>query len=311
MSRRSGSPRGGRGRARYDKELLLRALEEYQAEPFGARERDALLAFGDDAAQDERAVLAALYAYYDADPYKRDTGAYVRAAVLRALRPVVRPADTPLLERALLTYEFPPPGRVEGAAHLRAAALLTLIEVDPKLAGYHAARLLGDEYNSPMSGEPGVTAVRVLAAQEQWLPLYSCITGAAGARSEVVSECLRSLAALPPSLLPPLVARYQETEDELVLVGLFDLLLAHEAGTDQAEFLRLFLRETDLLDAYRYLATVIVAGRHVHLIPDVIALAKVERDRLKAKALHEALSLLTGDEEVDKALRALERVLSQ
>lgn len=311
MSRRSGSPRGGRGRARYDKELLLRVLEAYQAEPFGTRERDALLAFADDAAPDEHALLGTLYAYYDTDPYKRDTGAYVRAAILRALRPVVRSADTPLLEHALLTYEFPPPGRVEGAAHLRAAALLTLIEVDPTLAGYHAARLLGDEYNSPMSGEPGVTAVRVLAAQEQWLPLYSCITGAGAGRSEVVSECLRSLAALPPSLLPPLVERYRETDDELVLVGLFDLILAHEAGAAQAEFIGRFLRETDLRDAYRYLATVIVAGRHEHLLPEVIALAKVERDRLKAKALHEALSLMAGDEEVDKALRALERVLSQ
>ncbi len=311
MSRRSGQARGGRSRARYDKERLLAVLEAFAEEPFGARERDALLSFAEDPAQDDRALLATLYDHYDADPYKRDTGAYVRAAVLRALRPVVRSADTPLLERALLTYEFPPPGRVEGAAHLRAAALLALIEVDPGLAAFHAARLLGDVYNSPMSGEPGLTAARVLAAQEQWLPLYACLTGPEGARSEVLSECLRSLTSLPPALLPPLVERYQESEDELVLVGLFDLILAHESGPGQAEFVVGFLRETHLHDAYRYLATVIVARRHPHFLPEVMALAKTERDRRKAKALYEALSLLAGDREVDESIRALERVLER
>jgi len=114
-----------------------------------------------------------------------------------------------------------------------------------------------------------------------------------------------------PGYPAALVERYRETDDELVLVGLFDLILAHEAGKDEAEFLRSFLRETDRFDAYRYLATVIVAGRHEHLIPDIVALAKVERDRRKAKALHEALSLLAGDRKVDEALRALERVLAQ
>lgn len=311
MNRRENSSRGHRGRARYDKERLLRVLEAFAAEPFGALEREELLGFAEDGGRDDRAVLATLYAYYDADPYKRDTGAYVRAAILRALRPVVRGDDTPLLEHALLTYEFPPPGRVEGAAHLRAAALLALIETDAERAGFHAARLLGDEYNSAMSGEPGVTAVRVLAAQEQWLPLYACVTGPEGARSEVVSECLRSLTALPPSLLPPLVEHYQESADEVLLVGLFDLILGHEAGADQAEALRRFLRETRLYDAYRYLATVIVAGRHAHLLPDVVSLAKTERDRIKAKALYEALSLLAGDPEVDAALRSLSRVLEQ
>jgi hypothetical protein len=44
-----------------------------------------------------------------------------------------------------------------------------------------------------------------------------------------VAECLRSLTDLPASLLPSLVERFRESDDEIVLLGLFDLLLAHAA----------------------------------------------------------------------------------
>lgn len=296
-----------RGRAKYDKERLLRALEILKAEPYASASREALQEFAAEPNEDERTTLTRIYDYYAADPYKRDAGGYVRTALLQALRHLARSDDIPLLERALLAYEFPPPGRVEGTASLRAAALVTLEELDPSLAGYHAARLLADEHNSTMSGEPGVTAVRVLAAQGQTLPLYACVMAPEGVRSEVVGECLRNLTALPRSLLPGLVERYVDSQNEIILVGLFDLILGHEAGREQAEFLVSFLRETRLSDAYRYLVTMIVAGRHTHLIPEVLALARRERDRIKAKALREALSLLAGDPEVDEVLAAMEQ----
>ncbi|NPV09765.1 MAG: hypothetical protein HPY83_17620 [Anaerolineae bacterium] len=248
-----------------------------------------------------------MYHYYASDPYRRDSGAYVRSAILQAWRPLARADDVPLLERALLTYEFPPPGRTEGAASLRAAALVTLSDLEPGLAAYHAVRLLADKHNSAMSGEPGVTAARVLASQGEMLPLYACAVAPTGVRVEVVSECLRSLVRMPGSLLPALVEQYQRTSDEIVLVGLFDLILGHEDGAKQTPFLLSFLQETHLHDAYRYLVTVIVAGRHAHLLSDLIALARHESDRLKRRALAEALSLLAGDPEVDAVLADLQK----
>jgi hypothetical protein len=233
-------------------------------------------------------VLAARYAFCDANGARRDPGGTLRAALLRALRPIADADDLPLLERAVTTYEFL---YGEAAGDLRAAGLLTLNQVDDELAGYHAVRLLTDEHTSTMSGEPAVTAVRLLAAQRQFLPLYAYVTRAGGTIGDVTAECLRTLTALPPSLLREVVERYRESQDEIVLLGLFDLLLAHPAGGSYRDLLIVFLRTTPLLNIYRYLVTTLVAGRHEEMIGQLRALAEVERHPGKAALLREALAL--------------------
>jgi hypothetical protein len=220
-----------------------------------------------------------------------DQGCYARAAILRLLRPLALPADAPLLERAAATYEFLPPGRSEVGAGLRSAALIALDEADPQLAGYHATRLLTDQHTSTMSGEPAVTAVRVLAARGALLPLYAFLLGAEPEIPDVVAECLRNLAPIPPSVLTPLVDRYLASEDEIVLLGLFDLLLAHETRDDYVDTILAFLRATRLYNLYRYLVSAIVAGRFKTLIAGVTAMAATESDPRKCEILREALSL--------------------
>jgi len=97
-----------------------------------------------------------------------DSDCYRRVALLQALRYRAQRDDASILERGVTTYEFKPPfypddpTRGDVAAGLRSVALVTLNEVDETLGGYHAARLLIDRYTSPMSGEPAVTAARVL-----------------------------------------------------------------------------------------------------------------------------------------------------
>jgi hypothetical protein len=235
-----------------------------------------------------RPALLQKYAYCDANGVRRDPGGHIRAAILHALRPIALPEDAALAERAATTYEFL---FGEATGDLRAAGLLTLNAADAELAGYHCVRLLTDEYTSIMSGEPAVTAVKILAAHSQLLPLYAYVTGEAKQVADVVAESLRSLHALPPSLLPALVEQYGGSDNEIVLLGLFDLLLAHESRPRYIPFIRDFLRTTTLTNIYRYLAIVLVTSHDTGLIDEVRALAEDERDPVKVAILREALAL--------------------
>src|SRR5690606_19954977 len=49
--------------------------------------------------------LRQLYAHFAADGVRRDPGSYLRARLVRALRPICTQDDLPLLEQALVTYE--------------------------------------------------------------------------------------------------------------------------------------------------------------------------------------------------------------
>ena len=143
-----------------------------------------------------------------------------------------------VLAHAASTVERMPPTFRDEATGLRAAALIVLNEVDETLAAFHATRLLVDEFADPMSGEPSVTAARVLASQDNLLPLYLLVSQAAPPVSpDALSECLRSLTSLPVGLLPALVERYSGTTSAAVLAGLYDLLVSHRAGPQALPFL--------------------------------------------------------------------------
>lgn len=233
-----------------------------------------------------RPALHALYDHYAVNGVARDPGTYVRGEIVRALRPLIEPADVPLLETAVTTYEFPPPSFKEEAAILRSGALVTLVEVDDLRARYHATRLLADPLNDPMSGEPALTAVGVLAAQGELLPLYFYATQELGRmQPEVAATCLRGLSELPAEALPPLVAHYAECDQPVILVGLVDLLLAQpEAAITRTTLAALLERVTDP-DLYRYLATVLLAAPQPELRGLVGEAAGSVRDRPKQQVL--------------------------
>ena len=208
-----------------------------------------------------RPALLTTYTHFDQIGEKRDPAANLRAAILRAARSVLLPADVPLLQRAVTTYVFPPPTRKEEGALVRSAALLALAEVDECLARFHAARLLVDEHTDPMSGEPALAAVRVLSALNEPLALYAYVMQPlARLQAEVVSECLCNLTTVPVSLVAGLSERFSSSPIAGVLVGLFDLLLRHREGMQQPEILRAYLRTGHDIAALRYLATVLVAS---------------------------------------------------
>jgi hypothetical protein len=235
-----------------------------------------------------RPLLLRKYAHCAGDPARRDQGGGLRSLILRTLRPLATKDDIPLLERAASTYEFL---FGEAAGDLRAAALIVLNEVDDRLASFHCVRLLIDPRTSIMSGEPAVTAARILAAQGQHLPLYNYLLQGSGGVADVRAECLRSLTTLPASLLPPLVERFIAGEDEIVLLGLFDLLLARPDRADYLPPILDFLRETRLYNSYRYLISAIVASRDAAFIASLGPLLAAEHDLQKRALLEEALAL--------------------
>ena len=250
-----------------------------------------------------RRILCERFEHYAADGVRRDTGTYLRAAIVQALQPIALPDDLPLLERAATTYEFLPPTHSEEASLLRSAALVTLDAVEPRLAAYHCVRLLANPHTSLLSGEPAVTAVRVLAAQGNHWPLYYYALHQPHPQSEVLSECLKELASLPASLLPELVDKFGGSDDEVVLVGLIDLLI--ETGGDP--FLHEFLGHTAKYAVYHYLVTRLVARPAQWGLAELNYQAQHERDSRKLGILEDALSLGRTDPALQEALAEIHR----
>ncbi len=250
------------------------------------------------------AVLCERFEHYAADGVRRDTGGYLRAAILQALRPIALPADAPLLERAATTYEFLPPGRSEEGALLRSAALVALEAVDPLLGAYHGVRLLADRHTAPQSGEPALTAVRVLAAQGNAWPLYYYALHQPSPNSDVLSECLKNLSGLPAALWAELIERYRASDDEVVLLGLVDMVL--EAGYP-SDFVHKFMSSTDKYAVYQYLVTRLVARPTKPGLAELGYQAQHERDARKLSLLAEALALGRADKIIQSALAAVRR----
>jgi hypothetical protein len=143
-----------------------------------------------------------------------------------------------------------------------------LTDLDERLAGFHAARLITDPdpLTSSMSGEPALTAVRVLAAQDQLTVLYGWLTSAGLRAPEPAAEALRAMTGAPASIVLDLVERMGASRDEVLLLGLFDLLLTTPEAERFEGFVLEFLRDTELMDLFGAIAATIIAGRRERLI---------------------------------------------
>lgn len=257
-----------------------------------------------------RQDLWRLYDYYDHESgrgQQRDPAAYMRASIVRALRPVAMPTDVSRLADVTKTYVFPPPEFREEGAMLRSAALAALNELDDDLARYHAVRLLANEHTEAMSGEPALTAAKVLAARGEVLPLYFYVMQD-GARvlPEVVSVCLGNLTMLRSDLVPDLIARFTTQPmrrnerrakpdvelSEIILVGLFDLLINHEDGPLALDYIATFLQTSEQLDAYRYLVITMATSGKPQLEALLLEQADATTGRDKAMILLDGLNLL-------------------
>lgn len=251
----------------------------------------------------DRAAGPALRKQYDNWFDRRDPGGLIRSALLRALRPVADVDDIPRFERALWTYEFRSGDEIAGS--LRAQGLLGTDDLDAELGAYHATRLLSDHRTSSMSGEPAITAARVLGARGNGLPLYGYVLQGSGGIPEVTGECLRGLVCLPAVLLQPLVDKYLDDRSETILAGLFDLILGHPAGLSLQRVVTDFLKPTQSLDMYRYIVSAAVAGRRTEWWPILLAHAVIQREPRRVAILLETLPLMGNTSELRAALETL------
>lgn len=229
-----------------------------------------------------RPVLHRAFSRGDA---RSDSGGFVRAAIVRALRPIVHPDDLPLLEQGLRTYQRV--GLYDTSGELRGASLLALNDLEPDLAALYAARFLTDPENGN-SGEPALTSLRILAAQQNLAPIFAFAYWRQGS-PDLNGEALRLLVDLPESLVRQLVAIYRDGEDEQELLGLYDLLLAHSARARFRGEIEHFLRTTGLLDLYGLVAMQVVVTRDPDLISLLRELEATERDSLRRSLLQQAL----------------------
>ena len=279
-----------------------------------------------------RPLLLRLYEYYDAAGVKRDAGGDLRIAILGALLPIADSEDRALAERAITTYEFMPPKREECAGGLRAAGLVLLSDLDPVLASFHCTRLLVDIYTSRMSGEPAVSAVRLLTRQVSHLPyqghllpLYSYIFDQHKCHPEVEAECLRQLAKAPTLIVENILSHYtalisigtgtpvprHETKDDVALLGLFDLLLANSNRRSCLSFIEKFLCETRRYEVYHYLVTAIIANHSPQALKVLVEVAQNERRPEKIELLLSALTLLQHDPTIGQLIRKLQQKKEQ
>lgn len=235
--------------------------------------RAALAILRDAEDPDLRPFLHEKYDWCDGAPERNDSGGIIRAAIIRALQPIVHSDDLPILRRALASYQML--GLYELCAELRAAGLLALNDLDPDLAALYAARFLTDPLNSN-SGEPALSAVRLLAVQQELPSLVSVASGTGNA--EVIAEALRNLTDLPATMVPLLIAQHRASDDEQILLGLYDLLLARRDRALWRDEIVHFLRSTPLLDLYGLVTMQIVASRDDALIRTLRDLAEDERD---------------------------------
>lgn len=272
----------------------------------------ALQVLGQDPPVAARPGLIALYQTYTHKGSRRDPAANLRANILRVLRPIVQPEDTPLLLQAAETYVFPPPARLEEGAALRSAALNALAEVDETLARYQALRLFANVHTDPMSGEPALSAARLLAAYEESSVLYFYVMqDLAQPVPEVLSEALRGLTRLPEACLPGLIERYSTSSHAVVLVGLFDLLLQHRSGPYGWDFIRTFLRTTQQVDAYQYLVTILLTQGREQGLAELLDAITVEADPARLTILELVLPLFATLPAIQNALQQVEERLAQ
>lgn len=234
-----------------------------------------------------RNQLLEKYDWCQAQPHRRDGGGYIRAAIVRALIPISAPDDSRLFQQAILSYEMDGPTEVCG--DLRAAGLIALNDLDPDLAAMYAARFLLDPQFT-FSGEPVTTAIKLLASHGNLAPIFAVVSWGMG-RSDMIAGGMRNLTELQDELLPMLVERYIASEDEQIILGLFELLLGHRTRDSWKATIEAWFRTTTVMDLYGIVAIQVVGSRSEVLITMLRDIRISELDRLRQELLDQALAL--------------------
>jgi hypothetical protein len=251
-----------------------------------------------------REPLISAYRRVEAAAKKLDNGGELRAALLRALRPVAGREDIELFELAAQVYEVSVQG--PGATAVRAAALVALATLAPESASIQAARILSEAHDvirrtQRNTGEPATTAARVLGALGETTALYLAVVLPWDHPDEVTAECVRQLNDLPGAAAVELFTRFGATESDAIGLALVDLVVANErlleAGSREvAAWLRGTSREI-----YGYALASFIASRRSEVHEFVFALVNDEFDQGRLVTAAESLELARGAKPLEQA----------
>ena len=230
-----------------------------------------------------RPVLRETYLRFHAEG-KRDKAGLLRESVTRLLAHIGHPDDADIYQLGVETYYLQPIDDV--AQNLRAVALAGLAPIDPPLAWLYATRFLGEPFTSVFNCEPAMTAIAVLAAADQRLPIYQFLLRggeemARSRRGDLTGKALESLGTdFPLHLYEDLMERYQALDQPTASMGIINFVSNYggdervERLYDRLEALILAARDQDLR---RYGLVMMAAARAEALSERLLRMARVAR----------------------------------
>ena len=259
-------------------------------------------------------ILRSLYDDFDRAARTRDPGGAVRVEVLKALWHLRSGEDVALAMRARSTRERTPQGNGE---MIRAAGLALLGALDPAKGCLEAVLVLGRDdadllvASSPMTGEPALTAVRLLASQQETNALLFYLLSGKAPTSDVVGETLRGLTSLDFPTLEPVLMSLVQREDDGLLVAVCDVLVELPPSPGLAPLVRKLLDSPSRGEVYEFLDSSIVASRRMDLVELIIESLPTEMSQKRLRAALEALRLAPKTAELESALATLETRLAR
>lgn len=241
---------------------------------------------------------------------KRDKAGLLRESITRLLVHIEHHDDVDIYKLGVDTYYFQPIDDV--AQNLRAVALAGLAPIDSPLACIYATRFLGEPYTSVFNCEPAMTAIDVLVASNQRLPIYqfllhSGVPMAQTQRGELTGKALESLGRdFPLPLYEQLIAQYQEIDQPTASMGIINCIIdgGLEALYDRLEHVILATKDHDLR---RYGLVMMAAARDDELSERLLRTARLAR-REDIPVFVEALEICQHPQR-DEALANLRRRL--
>ncbi len=274
----------------------------------------ALESLGEEIRPGDGPVLRQLYSDFDVDGVKKDPGGNVRVEVLKALWHLRSGDDMALALRARNTSERTLQANGE---MIRAAGLALLGALDPQRGCLEAVLVLGrDDSNSAtessrMTGEPALTAVRLLASQQETNALLLYLLSGSQPTSDVVGETLRGLASLDFQTLEPILVDLANREDDGLLVAVCDVLVELPPSPGLGPIVTKLLDSPSRGEVYEFLVSSIVASRRMDLVELVLESLPTEMSQKRLNSALQALRLAPRSPAVDSAITELETRLAR
>jgi hypothetical protein len=248
--------------------------------------------------------------YYFENP-DRDQGGLIREQIIRLLMAIGHPGDMDVYTQGAVTYHRQPVR--DSAQNLRAASLAAMVALDQAWGCAYAARLLGEPDTSDLSGEPSLTALKVLAGCGQFLPVYLFALRQGEdfierGNAEVVGQAIEALAdeAFPRHLFAELIKQFIAFDVPIVSSSIATAITEHRLDAFYPLLKHIIMRSRHP-ELVRYALIVMAGARDDTLTTMLYDLAR-ESTPDQAMDFLEAVELTTGDER-DDVIALLERRL--